>query len=247
MKRIFLLFWAAASLISLTPLQGLTAELRAIHFVTEAWDGMTNADGTGLCWDLFRKIYEPSGIRVEFEIMPYARATKLVQTKEADASIGAYLNEFEGVLFSKWHYTQDIVLVIFKKGKVAAWDGEKSLNGNIGWMRGYAFDQYLQATPQFFEVDRRESGLKMLEAGRLDFFLDTKDELLDALKQGVIKQDDYQIETILKLNVYLTFADNERGREFVKLFDDRMAEFVKSRELLPLYQKWGFEYPFDEQ
>ena len=52
---------------------------------------------------------------------------------------------------------------------------------------------------------------------------------------------------LMKLNVYLTFADNERGREFVKLFDDRMAEFVKSRELLPLYQKWGFEYPFDEQ
>ncbi len=247
MRKIALFFWAAASLISLTPLQGLAAELRAIHFVTEAWEGMTNADGTGLCWDVFRKIYEPSGIRVEFEIMPYARATKLVQTKEADASIGAYLSEYEGVLFSKWHYTQDVVLAIFKKGNVAAWDGEKSLSGNLGWMRGYAFDQYLRTEPRFFEVDRRESGLKMLEAGRLDFFLDTKDELLDALKQGVIKQDDYQIETILKLNVYLTFADNERGREFVKLFDDRMAEFVKSRELLPLYQKWGFEYPFDEQ
>ncbi len=248
MKRMFLLVWAAANLISLMPLQGLAAEHQAIHFVSEAWEGVTNADGTGLCWELFRKIYEP-GIRVEFEIMPYARATKLVQTKEADASVGVYLNEFEDALFSKWHYLQDRVLVIFRKGTLVAWDGEKSLSGNLGWIRGYAFDQYLRTKPQFFEVDRRESGLKMLEAGRLDFFLDTEEELLATLKQGIINQEDYQIETVLKLNIYLAFAENERGRELLKIFDDRMEKLGKSRELFPIYQKWGFEseYPFDEQ
>ena len=246
MKRMFLLVWAAASLVSLTPLQGLAAELRAIHFVAEAWEGTTNADGTGLCWELLRKVYDPVGIQVEFEIMPYLRAVKIVQAKEADAAVGAYLNEYEGVLFSKWHFAFDVVAAIFKKGKVAAWEGEKSLSGNIGWMRGYAFDQYLQITPKFFEVDRRESGLKMLEAGRLDFFIDDEEELVELLNQGIIRKDDYQLGKILTLNLYLTYADNDRGRELRRIFDERMSVLVKSGELKPLYERWKFAYPFDE-
>jgi ABC-type amino acid transport substrate-binding protein len=70
--------------------------------------------------------------------------------------------------------------------------------------------------------------------------------LLGALDEGVINREEYQVETILKLNVYLAFADNERGRELMRIFDERMETLVQSGELKPLYEEWGFTYPFDE-
>lgn len=222
------------------------AEISNIRFVSESWEGITNPDGTGLCWEIFRRIYEPVGITVEFDIMPYARATQRVQNKNADASVGVYQDEYEGALFAKWHYLQDIVFAIFKKGTVASWNGEQSLRGNVGWIRGYAFNEYLQIPLKFLEVDTRKSGLKMLEAGRLDFFLDTEGELLGALEEEGLDTSAYQIETILTLNVYLAFADNARGKALAQIFDDRMETLVKSGELKPIYEKWNLHYPFEQ-
>lgn len=245
MKRFFYLAGCLLYLIS-ADISSQAAEFSNIRFASEAWEGITNPDGTGLCWEVFRRIYEPAGVKVEFDIMPYARATQAVQNKKADASVGVYSNEYDGVLFPQWHYLQDVVLVIFKKGAVAAWEGEKSLRGNIGWMRGYAFDRYLRNPPAFLEVDTRKSGLKMLEAGRLDFFLDTEGELLGALEEGMIDRSAYRIETISTLNVYLAFADNERGKALLNLFDERMETLVRAGELKPIYDKWNLRYPFEE-
>ncbi len=230
------------------PVSGFTAEsdLKEIHFVSESWEGITNQDGTGLCWELFRRIYEPD-IRMKFETLPYARSAHMVQTGQTDAVVGVYRDEFDGVLFSQWHYLQDIILVIFKKGAVEKWEGEKSLRGNTGWMRGYAFNEYLQARiEKIYETDSRESALKMLEKGRLDFFLDTEQELNEALKKNIIPVENFQVETIFRLNVYLAFAENEKGQKLMNVFDEKMEILVKSGELKPLYKKWNKKYPFDE-
>ena len=95
----------------------MAEEITEIHFVSEAWEDVTNADGTGLCWELFRNVYEPRGIQVKFEIVPYARATNMVQQQQADASVGVYLDEYDHALFSEWHYLQDRVLAILKKAR----------------------------------------------------------------------------------------------------------------------------------
>jgi len=219
-------------------------DIDKVRFLSESWEGITNTDGTGLCWELFRKVYEPVGIEVTFEIVPYARSVRMVQDKQADVTVGVYKDEFDKALFSDWHYLQDIVLVVFKKGAVAEWKGEDSLSGRIGWIRGYAFNEYLTKEVKFYETDDRETGLKMLERDRLDFFLDTEAELKAALEAGVVDPKNLQVETILKLNVYLAFADNDRGRKLRKIFDDRMAELVKSGDLKPSYEKWGLRYPF---
>jgi len=215
-----------------------------INFLSESWEGITNTDGTGLCWELFRKVYEPAGVNVSFEIVPYARSVRMVQDKQADATVGVYKDEFDKALFSDWHYLQDTVSVVFKKGKADLWKGEESLAGRIGWIRGYAFNEYLKKDVQFYETDDRETGLKMLERNRLDFFLDTESELQTALSEGVVDAKELQVEAILKLNVYLAFADNERGRKLRKTYDDRMAGLAKTGELKPLYEKWRLNYPF---
>ena len=245
MKRMGLLLVLCLCIATTAMAQGgEKSDIDKVRFLSESWEGITNTDGSGLCWELFRKVYEPVGIEMTFEIVPYARSVRMVQDKQADVTVGVYKDEFDKALFSDWHYLQDIVLVVFKKGEVAEWKGEESLTGRIGWIRGYAFNEYLKKDVKFYETDDRETGLKMLELDRLDFFLDTESELRAALDAGVIDPKDLHVETILKLNVYLAFADNDRGRKLRKIFDDRMAELVKTGELEPLYEKWGLRYPF---
>ena len=96
-------------------------EITTIHFASEEWEGFTNADGTGLYWDIFRMIYEPVGISVQFEIVPYIRATKMVQDQQADAAVAVYFDEFDQALFPIRHFDYDVVSALFKKGNVGAW------------------------------------------------------------------------------------------------------------------------------
>ena len=222
------------------------SEMMSIHLVSEAWEHVTNQDGTGLAWELFRMIYEPLGIQVKFDIVSYSRATYMVQHRRADASVGVYLNEYDHVLFPNMHYLQDRVLAIFKKGTVRTWQGETSLRGDVGWVRGYAFDKYLSVCVNFYEIDSRQAGLKRLQRGNLDFFLDTEVELYGALEEGDVDPVDFQIEQVIALNVYLAFADNERGRTLMKMFDERTTQLVQSGALKPLYARWKQPYPFTE-
>lgn len=230
--------------LALTTAQAQESEINEIRFLSDSWENVTNKDGTGLCWELFQKVYEPVGVKVTFDIVPYARSVRMVQDKQTDAAVGVYKDEFDKALFGKWHYLSDIVLVAFKKGKVENWEGEASLSGRIGWMRGYAFNEYLKENIKFDETDDRKAALKMLLMGRLDFFIDTEAELKAALETDAVNADDFQVETLLKLNVYLAFADTERGRRLMTIYDDRMAQLVASGELKPLYKKWQLTYPF---
>ena len=221
-------------------------EITTIHFVSEEWEGFTNADGTGLYWDIFRRIYEPVGISVTFDIVPYIRATKMVQDQQTDAAAAVYADEFTPALFPKWHFDSEVVSALFKKGKVASWEGEASLSGRLGWIRGYEYDQYLSNTYEFVEVDSRKSAFKMLEFGHLDFFLDAATDLQTAMEKGEVDSEQFQMETVLQLNLYLAFAENDRGRQLMEIFDTRMTELIASGELKPLFAQWDSDYPFEE-
>ena len=216
-----------------------------IHLASESWEDTTNADGTGLYWEIFRAVYEPLGITLTFEIVPYARAVNMVEHKEVDASVGAYIDEFEA-LFPQWHFDRDLVLAVFKKGRLEQWEGEQSLSGKLGWMRGYEYDQYLEQAHEFVEVDTRKSAYKMLEFGHIDFFLDAEPEVETEFAREDLDADAFQTEILLKLNLYLAFADTERGRKLLTLFDTQIGKLVASGELKPLFETWGYSYPFDE-
>ena len=60
----------------------------SIHIATESWDLYSNTDGTGLFLDITRAIYEPRGIRIEVEFVPYKRALRLLEQQKADAMYG---------------------------------------------------------------------------------------------------------------------------------------------------------------
>lgn len=219
-----------------------------IYFVTESWQDATNSDGTGIYWDILRKVYNPKGIKISFKIVPYERSVKMIQHQKADAAIGTYEDEIEEAIYPKWHFDADQVVAIFKKNLIKKWQGESSIaNKKVVWIRGYAYDEYLNVSVKKYEVDLRKSALLMLQNNRVDFFLDAIYDLQAELDKGYFDYSHYQIEDVIQLNLYLAFANNERGKKFRKIFDEQFSILLKSGEIKRLYEQWDWGFlPFPD-
>ncbi|QEY61111.1 ABC transporter substrate-binding protein [Metapseudomonas lalkuanensis] len=216
-----------------------------IHLASDVWPGHTEADGTGLGWDILRRVYEPEGIQLKVHIVPYTRSIGLVQRGEADAWVGSYRNEAEGAYYPRWHYDVDQVSAL-------------SLNSTpvpslatlgryrLAWIRGYDYQNYLPNLKHFTEIQRRSGILSMLELGHVDFYIDARTEVDDVLDTATDRSR-YRVTPLLRLPLYLGFADTPRGRRLADIFDRRMTALVTSGELRPLFKRWKQPYAFDKE
>lgn len=220
-----------------------------IRVSSEQWDDATHRDGTGLYWDIIRAVYEPAGIEVQERIVPYARSIREVTvTDKADAWVASYMDEVEGPLFPEWHFDADYVGAVYNPELISGVNGQSSLEDReVGWMRGYAYDQYLSVAVDALRIDNRHGGLRMVEEGRIDYFVDAQVEIDTALEKTGLDET-LESATVLELPLYMGFADTERGRELRDVWDRRMAELLRDGTISRLYQEyeWGV-WPFDEQ
>lgn len=214
-----------------------------IVLVSEQWNGYTETDGSGLGWDLMREIFEPAGIKVALRTEPYTRAVGLVQRGEADAWVGAYEHEVEGTLYPKWHYdTDEIYALGLASNPVPAL---KTLGSyRLAWVRGYEYQHYLPNVVHFNEVARRDHILPMLDHARADLYIDARPEVDFILGQASEPQR-FRTTYLMSIPLFLSFADNARGRFLRDVFDQRMAQLVHSGKLRPIFARWKQPYPFD--
>lgn len=220
-----------------------------IRVSSEQWDGATHRDGSGLYWDIIRAVYEPAGIAVQHRIVPYARSIREVTvTDKADAWVASYMDEIEGPLYPEMHFDADYVGAVYNPELTRGVNGQETLEGReVGWMRGYAYDQYLSVEVNATQIDNRHGGLRMVKEGRIDFFVDAQVEIDTALEKTGLGEL-LESGTVLELPLYLGFADTERGRELRKIWDRRMQELLVDGTISKLYREyeWGV-WPFDEQ
>jgi len=213
-----------------------------ITVVSEEWSDYTNADGTGLGWDILRKVFEPAGVQIHTRSAPYTRSMGLVQRGEADAWVGSYHDEVANTLYPRWHYDTDHIYALGLADKPAP---TLSTIGRyrLAWVRGYGFERYLPAIHQYNEVQRRTGILSMLVHDRADYYIDAFTEA-----DGILKEADnprqFKLTHIAELPLFVGFADSPRGRSLMALFDQRMDELVPDGGLRPIFARWNQPYPF---
>ncbi|MGE7096902.1 substrate-binding periplasmic protein [Pseudomonas fulva] len=214
-----------------------------IRLVSEEWADYTNADGTGVAWDVMRKVFQPAGIEVVPQSAPYSRAIGLVKRGEADAWVGSYKDESEDNLYPRWHFDVDHIYALGLASKPAptlATIGDYRL----AWVRGYAYGKYLPRVREYREIQRREGILPMLEHDRVDFYVDAMTEVDYVIGQSS-QPDRFRRTHVVELPMYLAFARSQRGEALRDVFDKRMAELVRGGELKPIFERWKQPYPFD--
>ncbi len=215
-----------------------------IQVVSETWERYTNADGTGMAWDILREVFEPVGVRLRIQSVPYTRAVGLVQRRSADAWVGSYRNEVDqGVLYPRWHYDSEQISALGLRDRPAP-TLETLGKLRLVWKRGYEYQRYIPHVRSYREVRQHSDILGMLELGHADFHIDAHLEL-EALLADVAQRDRFQLVELTWLPLYVGFADNARGRALVELFDQRMTQLVKAGTLRPIFERWQQPYPFD--
>lgn len=226
------------------PVRAAEAPLPAeILAVSEVWEGHTNADGSGLGWEVLRKVFEQSGVRVRTQSVPYTRAIGLVQRGKADVWLGAYQNEVGGVVYPRWNYDIDQVFALGLAGSPQP-SAQTVGQFRLFWMRGYDYQDQLANITTYSEIQRRDVVLEMLQNRRADFYIDAVEEI-DGVLAKAVDQSAFRITQVANLPLYMGFAPNARGRAFAALFDQRMAELVSSGQLRAIFAAWNKPYPFD--
>jgi polar amino acid transport system substrate-binding protein len=212
-----------------------------IILASEEWTNATNRDGTGLYWDILRAVYEPVGIKTKFIIQSYNGSVSLVKKNQVDAAVGIYPDMIQGTLAAQYPFVKDYVLVLFKKNRLSQWNGQETLrNKKIGWITGYDYDQFLEVPVIKKESPSREEILRLLDQDRVDFFMDTRNDMESVLNKGIVQVTLYTVETVLELDRYIVFANNRKGNTLKKIFDHRFPDLVKSGEIERLFGKWNW-------
>lgn len=215
-----------------------------VRLVSEEWLDYTNADGSGLAWDIMREVFKPLAGEVKFSIVPYTRSVGLVQRGEADAWMGAYRNEVvQGVIYPKNHYDQDQICALTLAERVEP-TLETLGNFRLVWMRDYKYDRYLPNVQHYREILKRGGILGMLDYNHADAFLDAQPEIEQVLSD-TDHPEKYTMTCLQKLPNYPGFTDSPRGRALAEFYDQRIDELRKNGTLQSIFKRWDWPYPFD--
>ena len=240
-----LLFWPFCFFFAVLSLASSHAQTAStIKIATPAWRNITNSDGTGLYFDILRAVYEPAGIEMQFRIVPWKRALYMVESHSADALPGAYYLADRHVRFPRYPIGSEVMGVVCPKGRPEKWDGQQSLAGKtIAWMRGYNYHKFLDVEVVAHEIDHLDQGWKLVDAGRVDFYMENVNILNNAIQRMKIDMGSYDLHIVLENPLFVRFADSVRAEKLIGLYDERMAQLVAAGDIKRLFEKWGFPYP----
>ncbi|HET7839371.1 MAG TPA: transporter substrate-binding domain-containing protein [Rectinemataceae bacterium] len=222
-------------------------DLKTIDVASDEWADCTLKDGSGLYFDVMRLVYGPQGSKLAIKIVPFARSVQMLESGKTDICVGIYQGDVTNGIYPKYPIDFDDLTVMMLKSKVADYKGEASLKDKkVAWIVDYAYDKYLSVPVKLTEVSDTASGIKMLQSGRVDYYIETKSTITPALGTLGISEGAFHLDTVKWVRLYLGFAKNDKGKALQAIWDKRMPVLFKSGELQKAFDKWGFQESYEK-
>ena len=247
-----LLVWQAFVLLSGTALGDTSKSPKEIRIITPQWEGQTNRDGSGLFFDIIRSVYEPEGIRIVFAFAPWKRCISTVQAGERDAMLCVWASHArkDHQLIPKIPLYIEHTAAVVKKASGIVWKGIHSLDYRRAvWLRGYDYHLADQLTDiqlaDWHEVDGHDEAWHQLDLDRFDAYIDALIDIRAYVDSGLAEARLYEIHPLWLQKAYVAFADSDRSRQLVRVYDRRAAAMVASGQMAEIYHKW--KQPFDPE
>lgn len=226
------------------PFSAQSGESDSICWITEAWPKFTQEDGKGIYHDLVNAVYGTQNITVAVNYAPWKRAVETVKHGRCDMTGGIESSrDFHQSKYPVFEYRD---LIVFKKERLD-WNGLESLTGKSGvWVRGFINDDIDRPIKKFAtgdEVTNFETALKMLNAGRSDYFIGEFQALKNFSKRVVgMDLSTFEIVDLASGQLYMSFPRNERGAKIRDIYD-RGVEALGPIAITKIYEKWGLTAP----
>jgi polar amino acid transport system substrate-binding protein len=246
LKIITLLFFSCILWTTILPSKVSAQQPNTIHIVSEEWDLLTASSGIGLYWDVLRAVYAEAGIKVKIDTTSYAQSVNKVINGQADAWLGSGLDEIEGAIYPMHHLDIDHISALVRSGEFAPWQGENSLtNRKVGWIKDYAYDEYLSVPVVISEFALRKVAFRHLAKGDIDAFVDAKYDIEQAAIEHNIDMSKFTLHSLLDEKIYIGFSDTDAGQKLRDLYDKGMEKLLKNGGLKKVFANYPqLEYPY---
>lgn len=222
-------------------------EITTVSGISEHWAGATEKGCKGFYWDVIKNVYALDNIKLKCKLSSYERGIKLTKNKKVDFWVASYKNEEAFAKYPKIAFDADMVSVLYDSSKTSFKNINDLKSKKVAWVRGYDYNEYVKFPLNFKELNSRESGIKMVSVGRLDYFIDNKDDLAKSLDTLKLKNHNLKTKKIMELKLYLGFANTKKSDKLINIWDKNMKILNKSGKLRAIYKKADYTeyYPFN--
>ena len=223
--------------------------IKKINIVSPELEGGATNDGSGIYFELVKLIYNPVGITVKTSNAPFNRVNMLLTKNKIDASISFYSSKVAADNGLNYYKTPkrpintERLTAIFKNNS-SKWIFPDSLAGKrVAWMDGYNFEKGIPVDYEYQRISDQLQGLKLLQIGRIDYYLDNEYDIKRTIKKYNFDDKQYTMQPILENQLFVAFSKTQKSNKLMDLFDCRMDELRESGELQKLYYKWDIPMP----
>jgi len=223
--------------------------IKKITIVAPELENGTTEEGSGIYFELLKLIYSPIGIITETGVAPFVRVKMLLTKNEIDASVSFYSSEVALANGLDYYQTPkrpintERLIAIFKNNP-NKWNFPDSLAGKrVAWMDGYDYQNGIPVNYEYQRITSQLQGLKLLQMGRIDYYLDNEYDIKRTIKKYNFDAQHYSMQLILENKLHVAFSKTQKGDKLIELFDCRMDELRESGELEKLYDKWDIPMP----
>ncbi len=220
--------------------------INTIRIITPQWEDQTNPDGTGLFFDIVKAVYNPLGIKMDYNFAPWKRCQAKVNKGSTDAMLCVWKThaDEQKQLTPKYPIYIEQTAAVIKKASRISWFGMHTLDYRRAvWLRGYDYvnDKHMSAIQlaMWHEVDNYDDAWLQLNLDRFDVYIDALIDLNQYIHTNGINRDLYQIQILWSENAYVAFSNSKRGAYLADMYDREIQKLFKSGELERIYRRWN--------
>jgi polar amino acid transport system substrate-binding protein len=215
------------------------------------FNGDPKATKPGYMIEVLKAIFEPQGIQVDYQLMPWNRSKDEVRKGKYDAIIGTDKEEAAGFVFPKetfGKFTNAFFVLSTNNWRYAGIDSLKSVR--LGIIEGYEYAEninaYVKSAPQGKVIaatgdDALPKLLKMLQAGRIDTILEDASVVATALRNVGIPANQLTMAGISSNAHDLEIAFSpakESSRKYSEMFTAGLNELRKNGKLKQILDRY---------
>jgi len=204
---------------------------KTLNIGASEWEEFTNKDGSGIYFDLIRKIYSNEKLSIKMD--SYNRIIHQFDNRKLDMVIGIYRGDVKKGILPQWYLDTESPIIAIYDPKITKLDHAADLELlTASWIRGYQFERLIPEVDSPYLINTFDDGIKLLENGRIDVLIDYAYNLDD-------NHHKYKtLELTPEQHIYVAFQRNKNGQKLANRWDSEMTQLRETGELADIYGEY---------
>ena len=219
------------------------------------FNGDPSSDKPGYAIEIMKAVFEPNGIKIDYQTIPWTSAMKGLQEGKFEAAVGASKEDCPDAIFP------ELEIADIRHGFFALPSSKWRFKGidslsqiKLGVIEGYTYgedvDRYIASAKVSGKVEAivgdgvLEKNIKKLHVGRIDAVIEAPQVFSWTVKtMGLPENTFVNVGSLEKSQKnYIAFSPaKESSKKYAKMFDDGIRELRRNGKLKTILAKYGLK------